>query len=223
MQEQALLIRAARSGVPGIKPTKRQNRALREALNIPLDNPDILPFILSGILTRHMNPDLWTQLLSLAPHRHPYSSALSLQMTLNSYLVLLCIVPFSLLPLVTPEAVHTLISRDACNSFGIWSSLGDGSETSGNHDEFLGYGIWPSASFFNHSCRPTVVMDRIGRALHFQTSSKWPVSGGDELCISYLGLDAQDMHVEERRKALLIGWDFSCACSGCIADIALDV
>ena len=64
-----------------------------------------------------------------------------------SYLQLLALVPTPMLPSVTATVCRQIMARDSNNSFGIRSLEDDGSE-------FFGWGVWPEASFFNHSCQP---------------------------------------------------------------------
>ncbi|KAI6145071.1 SET domain-containing protein [Pisolithus tinctorius] len=102
----------------------------------------------------------------------------------------------------TPTTVREVLARDTGNAFGIWD--GD------RRDEMLGWGIWISASYFNHSCSPNIRKVRQGRTLHFETGRA--VSAGEELCISYVDTDQP---VEQRQKDLESSWFFRCGCSRC--------
>ncbi|KIO02619.1 hypothetical protein M404DRAFT_15992 [Pisolithus tinctorius Marx 270] len=102
----------------------------------------------------------------------------------------------------TPTTVREVLARDTGNAFGIWD--GD------RRDEMLGWGIWISASYFNHSCSPNIRKIRQGRALYFETSRA--VSAGEELYISYVDTDQP---VEQRQKDLESSWFFRCGCSRC--------
>ncbi|EJU03945.1 hypothetical protein DACRYDRAFT_30942, partial [Dacryopinax primogenitus] len=103
-------------------------------------------------------------------------------------------------------------TRDACNSFGIRS------QTHGSESEFLGYGVWPSASYFNHSCQPNIRKDTPGRAWVFQTNRD--IGSDEELRISYLGDTApEEMGVDDRRKQLRQTWGFDCDCLLCLAQL----
>lgn len=212
MEEQASFIRSARSP-NNTTPSKLQKRALRESLQLSIDDEDVLPFLLSGLISHATSPQLWAALLSLSPHPRPYASTSELRSAANAYLQLLAILPPALLPFTSPAMIHGILSRDACNSFGIWSGTGarDG-------DEFLGYGIWPNASFFNHSCQPSVIMSREGERYVFRS---WPlrvVKEGEELCISYLGAEENKMSLTERKLKLKNGWGFDCMCTKCFPE-----
>ncbi|RMZ89564.1 hypothetical protein DV736_g3223, partial [Chaetothyriales sp. CBS 134916] len=107
-----------------------------------------------------------------------------------------------------------LVSRASHNAFSI-RPTNDG-EQSG---EFLGYGVWPEASFFNHSCRPSVRKARDGRLWSFWVDEEQGVvEAGQELCITYLGGDEKELSVEERRKRLQDEWGFRCCCPRCVEE-----
>jgi SET domain-containing protein len=74
--------------------------------------------------------------------------------------------------------------------------------------------MYPSASYFNHSCDPNIAKVRQGRTVLFVTSKE--VQAGDELCISY---GHTERPVEERRRVLRDWWGFSCNCSRCISEL----
>ncbi|TDL26725.1 SET domain-containing protein [Rickenella mellea] len=196
--------------------TKAQRRALQEALQLPIDDTDIIYFVLSGIISHLTSPSLWSSLESVAPNPRPYTSKTALLSTTYAYLQLLAILPTELLPFTTPAIIHGLMARDACNSFGIWSGTG-----SRDGDEFLGYGIWPDASFFNHSCQPSVTKTRVGQGWEFSSTLRRVVAKDDELCISYLGEEEDKMSVVERRKKLWNGWGFECMCPKCNSEAAI--
>ncbi|EGO01216.1 hypothetical protein SERLA73DRAFT_179334 [Serpula lacrymans var. lacrymans S7.3] len=136
----------------------------------------------------------------------------------------------------TSEMVRAVLARDPGNAFGIWElgqsvrSYLDGVEARDERKEYegstmdskemLGWGIWPEASYFNHSCNPNVVKKRIARNLVFITTSV--VQEGDELCIAYVDCDEiQTTEIDEfaagekRRELLRKWWFFGCACSRC--------
>jgi Zn finger protein HypA/HybF involved in hydrogenase expression len=194
---------------------KPHRRALTSVLAIS-PSPDILSFLLSATLSRSNITLLppsesvvgaeWETLLQLVPDSTPYATSQDLQIAMQSYLHLLALLPLSILPYATPEAFLLLAERDSHNSFGI-RSLDDGG------DEFLGYGVWPLASFFNHSCSPNVGKRRVGRAWDFWTSRS--IAKGEELCISYMGGDEVDLDVVERRLRLSETWVFECGCERC--------
>lgn len=193
---------------------KPHKRALTSVLATS-PNPDSLSFLLSATLSRSktilpstepVTATEWETLLQLVPDSTPYATSDCLQTATQSYLHLLALLPLSLLPHVNATASLALAERDSHNSFGI-RSLDDGG------DEFLGYGVWPLASFFNHSCSPNVGKKRLGRGWNFWTSRR--VEKGEELCISYMGGDEVELDLRERRKRLSETWVFECGCIRC--------
>ena len=88
-----------------------------------------------------------------------------LYVIVNAYLQLLSILPPSLLGGVTlsRETIEIVLNRDIGNSFGIWSTA-----DSNEDPEMLGYGIWPIASFFNHSCLPNATA-----SYRYENGSVW--------------------------------------------------
>ncbi|KAI6132914.1 SET domain-containing protein [Pisolithus croceorrhizus] len=120
---------------------------------------------------------------------------------LRIYAFLCNALPKYLLPYI-PTTVREVFARDTGNAFGIWD--GD------RRDEMLGWGVWISASYFNHNCSPNIRKTRQGRTLHFETTRA--VSAGEELCISYVDTDQP---VAQRQKDLESSWFFRCDCSRC--------
>lgn len=119
---------------------------------------------------------------------------------LRIYAFLCSALPKHLKPYLS--SVRDVLARDTGNAFGIWD--GD------RRDEMLGWGMWTSASYFNHSCAPNIRKIRRARALHFETTC--PVVAGEELCISYVDTDQL---LEQRRRDLRTSWFFTCSCSRC--------
>ncbi|EIW79553.1 SET domain-containing protein [Coniophora puteana RWD-64-598 SS2] len=123
--------------------------------------------------------------------------------------------------------VRQLLARETGNAFGIWEgdqlpegriSIGDSEkEAEDTRDmrerEMFGWGVWVSASLFNHSCAPNVRKKRSGRSLEFFTLRD--VKEGEELRISYASTDKP---VGERREALRTSWFFDCMCSRCVRE-----
>jgi hypothetical protein len=215
---QAALIRIARASDPksvaggdagrgeGIKATKQHRKALQKAVMQRI-SPEILSFCLSGILWKYNNPQLWETLLALADDDTPYLDAENLAAFTNSYLHLLAILPLELLASFDRRMLFLLSSRDAHNAFGIRSLEDEGSE-------YFGYGCWPAASYFNHSCGPNVEKRREGRAWSFRAGRD--IRSGEELCITYLSGQERQSSREERKKMLKENWGFDCACLRCV-------
>ncbi|KAF9690504.1 hypothetical protein EKO04_011365 [Ascochyta lentis] len=187
--------------------TKQHRKAIQKALQQRI-SPDVMSFCVSGIVWRHNSPQAWESVLALADDETPYHSSDDLEAFVRSYLHLLAILPVPLLPLVTPETLFIFSSRDSHNSFGIRSLEDDGSE-------FFGFGCWPAASYFNHSCAPNVVKNREGRAWRF--SAGRDIEKGDELNITYLSGEERKLDRASRKTRLKRNWGFDCTCSRCEA------
>lgn len=250
-------IEAARTAEwEGQRPSKTNSKVLREAVSgysLRCD-PDVLSFLLAGILLRAKEQLLarletatngihephtaspWSSLLALASTETPYPNALVLQSHCDSYLLMLAVLPFPLLQFVRPSNVRAIPKHEAHNSFGI-RSLDDAG------DEFLGYGVWPEASLFNHTCSPNlgkargrsasdveglrsngtdeVTMNGHGGPVNGRSWSFWTskdVKKGDELSISYLGGEEQELNAKDRRQRLTTTWGFECRCARCVGE-----
>ncbi|CAH2352668.1 hypothetical protein CLIB1423_07S04830 [[Candida] railenensis] len=107
---------------------------------------------------------------------------------------------------LTTNLFRDIIGKNLSNAFGIWE-LSDSDTT---NKEFFGYSVYPTASFFNHSCAPNLARKRVGRAIHFMTSRD--ILPGEELCICYG--NAADEEFEIRQKEL-DEWHFKCQCTKC--------
>ncbi|KAJ8107230.1 hypothetical protein OPT61_g9009 [Boeremia exigua] len=219
-EAQANLIRAARQAerpkpeqsvekaeVEPVRITKQHRKAVSKALQQTI-TPDVMAFLVSGIVWRYNKPREWGKVLALADDSTPYHSVDDLQSFVRSYLHLLAILPLQLLPLVTAETLFLLSSRDSHNSFGIRSLEDDGSE-------FFGYGCWPAASYFNHSCGPNVQKIREGRVWYFRAWSD--IKDGEELNITYLSGEERKSSCKQRMQTLKKNWGFDCACKRCVA------
>ncbi|KAF2247340.1 SET domain-containing protein [Trematosphaeria pertusa] len=216
--EQAALIRIARQGErdtkavngveevkDGVQVTKQHRKALHKALLQPIA-PDVVTFCVSGIVWKYNNLQDWDKVLGLAIDATPYHNSDDLRAFTRTYLHLLAVLPLPLLPLVTPETLFLLSTRDSHNSFGIRSLEDDGSE-------FFGYGCWPAASYFNHSCGPNIEKTRVGRAWHFRAGRD--IEKGEELCITYLSGDERKLSRGKRMLLLKRQWGFRCGCERC--------
>ncbi|KIK97955.1 hypothetical protein PAXRUDRAFT_824421 [Paxillus rubicundulus Ve08.2h10] len=179
---------------------------------------EIARLIASAIVHRYSDDRIDRSEPSQAIPRKPWSQFLDLQKNelrsvqtrpymLSAYLrtyVFLCnALPRHFQPYV--NTVREVLARDTGNSFGIWD--GD------RRDEMMGWGIWVSASYFNHSCTPSVQKVRQGRVLHLETTRE--IQAGEELCISYI---ETDLPVAERRRELEESWFFTCRCYRCEKD-----
>lgn len=209
----ASLIRSSRQEK---NPTKPQRRAVNLMLEIT-PNPDSLYFLLAGVILHYQSSNssdvtkkrAWEAHLSLAFDDRPYLSASQLRRHVHGYLQLLCILPVDLLVSVTPEICQQTVRHDVHNAFGIRSLDDSGSE-------FFGWAVWPESSFFNHSCSSNVGKDRDKRKWLFWT--RRDVMAGEELMISYLGGDEDELNARERGDRTESIWGFVCACTRCISE-----
>jgi hypothetical protein len=203
---QATLIRHARLDPPTA--TKQHRKALTRALQARI-SPDTLAFCLSGLLWHYARPSALPTLLALAADPTPYHSSDDLESFTRTYLHLLSILPTPLLPTLTPALLRALSTHDSHNAFGIRSLEDEGSE-------FFGYGCWPSASYFNHSCALNVGKKRVGRAWEFVAERD--VREGEELSITYLSGEERSMSWGNRVALLKKNWGFECGCARCSAE-----
>ena len=172
-------------------------------------DPNVLGYLLSGILYFHQHPALWeSEILCLAADNEPYKSTEELQSHCDSLVQLIALLPLTILPSCTADVCRILASCGSHNAFGIRSGSVDG-------EEYMGYGVWPSASYFNHSCSdPNIVKQRNGGVWEFRAARD--IEEGDQCCITYLGGDEKDLTVWERRARLYEVWDFECMCERCV-------
>lgn len=177
----ARTIRAVRtSGTP----TKHQRKILQEALAF-MPSPDTLSFLLSGILCHHQRPTEWAEVLELATNPQCYTSTEDLAEHVSSFLHLLARMPMELLKSCTPDVCYTIANRDSHNAFSLRSSSCSTTERGDDGSEFLGYGTWPQASYWNHSCEPNVMKVRRGREWVFSTARE--VEEGRSCVLRILG------------------------------------
>ena len=95
-----------------------------------------------------------------------------------------------------------LIARCQRNMHGIMSYEG----------QHLGTGLYPQASFFNHSCKPNCIVSFQGQALYVHSIDA--IGEGQELTIAYIELYAPRAW---RRQQLLDSKGFECRCERCEA------
>jgi hypothetical protein len=185
--------------------TKQHRKAIQKALQQRI-SPDEMSFCVSGLIWHHNRPHEWVKVLALADDKTPYTSADDLDAFTRTYLQLLALLPLPLLPLLTPETLMLFSSRDSHNAFGIRSLEDEGSE-------FFGYGCWPAASYFNHSCGPNLRKTREGRVWLFRADK--PIVKGEELNITYLSGEERVLSKEKRMEILKRSWAFDCGCQRC--------
>lgn len=221
-KSRAKILRQAAEGVP--------------VLSQAQDDSDIMRFLADAVVRRYQSDcimkdgstpaseDPWLAAMALVPSLQPYTHGTlstpgkaALASHIRIFLHFCLTFPLKLLPFVTPGTIVGAISRDAGNSFGFWSSDFEPDPEAAKDGYLLGYSLVAHASFFNHSCAPTVKKDRIGRAWEFYAMRD--IKEGEELCISYLGGDEQ-LPLDERQAKLKYGWYFSCRCCKCLEDMS---
>lgn len=188
-----------RKSVRSARGKKVRNNSAKEV------DAGILGYLLSNILAHHRDPDKWReQVEALALVEEPYHSTHELAAHTDSLLHLSTILPEPVLDSCTPEICHLAVAAASHNSFGIRSEDGE---------EYMGYALYPDASYFNHSCMLNVSKTRQGR--HWVFTADRDIEAGEECSITYLGGDERDMDVGERRARLMEHWGFECMCGRC--------
>ncbi|KAI5953012.1 SET6 [Candida margitis] len=135
-------------------------------------------------------------------HKYPY--LLFSYMNIFKFIKLTCTA--ELQQFITTDSIRDLIGKNLSNAFGIWSNT-----TSKDEDkEFLGFSVYPSASFFNHSCAPNIIKIRIRNDMRFETLRD--IAPGEELCINYGNFQNENV---DKRQLELQEWFFNCGCTKC--------
>ncbi|OHE93315.1 hypothetical protein CORC01_11383 [Colletotrichum orchidophilum] len=196
-------------GSGGMPITKQHRKAVQKALQQPV-TPDIMNFCVGSLVVLYNHPKRWEHVLSLAVDSTPYIDTDDLHAFTATYLQLLAVLPLPLLSLVTPESLFLISSRDNHNAFGIRSLEDEGSE-------LFGYGCWPAASYWNHSCGPNIEKRREGRVWEFRAGRD--IGKGEEMCITYLGGEEKKWSREKRVSTLKRNWGFECGCQRCEGDL----
>ncbi|CAF5006928.1 unnamed protein product [Rotaria sp. Silwood1] len=115
-------------------------------------------------------------------------------------------------PYIIPSIIRSIIGKNLTNIYGIWS-IDD--EPDGNK-EFFGYSLYPSASFFNHSCNPNLINIEKGAKIIFKLLKN--IKKNEELCINYGNSINDDLEI---RQKLLKKWFFDCLCERCVEEMNL--
>ena len=69
-------------------------------------------------------------------------------------------------------------------------------------------------SYFNHSCRPNIVLDSNDSATSVRFRAARQISKGEELCFSYIGKEL--LWPKAKRQGILQkNWAFKCLCTAC--------
>lgn len=124
------------------------------------------------------------------------------------------------------DCPHTLFRaiyfRERANSFGLWEMPHHNSATDSDDGvtddlELLGWGIYPSAVYFNHACDANVAKIRDGRLMKFV--ARRDIEEGEEAFISYGSVGES---VRDRQQRLLEHYHFLCACKRCKNELLQD-
>ncbi|PIA15855.1 hypothetical protein COEREDRAFT_44170 [Coemansia reversa NRRL 1564] len=129
---------------------------------------------------------------------------------------------------LTHEQFRWVYYRDIANSFGIYDPpvalsllYSKGINTTSNipneqcDQESVGFAIYPTAVYFNHSCSPNVVRTRIHREIQFLSATT--IKNGEELFISYGCITDPTL---ERCAWLKQHFFFQCTCNRCVLETA---
>ncbi|KAJ1647738.1 hypothetical protein J3B02_001658 [Coemansia erecta] len=118
------------------------------------------------------------------------------------------------LPALSHKRFRDVYYREKANSFGIWDPSSPSLDRLEHQEkEYVGFAIYPTAVYFNHSCAPNVDKVRMDRAMFFVSNRS--VSRSEELLISYGSISEP---VAERRTRLREHFFFDCTCERCIAE-----
>jgi hypothetical protein len=115
------------------------------------------------------------------------------------------------------EACVDLLLRVQCNGFGLFKQHQMELRSRSFRHTSKGRGLFPSASFFNHSCAPncTFFVDELGCLTVATTASVQP---GEQLCIPYVSVARRRDTVAARRAVLLKEFYFRCCCERCLSE-----
>jgi hypothetical protein len=140
-------------------------------------------------------------------------------MALYTFFARAVTIPLQSVPILAVDNAlfRSIFFRERANSFGLWENGDDeiAKAEGGVTDdlELLGWGIYPSAVYFNHSCDANVIKVRQGRNMTF--IARRMIEKDEEACISY-GCVGEDVH--HRRARLLEHYHFMCQCTRCIQE-----
>jgi SET and MYND domain-containing protein len=216
-EEQARVV----SGPEEDNGSKRANEGLGKAARTIVQKvaskiyPDILSYLLSAHLFRTSHSETWIdEVRSLAMDDKPYRSQNELEAHCNSLPQLASFLEGKHSTDHLIEACEIVAKADNHNAFGLYSGTNEE-----EREEFMGFAVFPTASYFNHSCRPNLIKTRNGRSWRFETNREVPA--GKELCITYLGGAEKELDVLQRRMRLQDTWGFECSCEKCLEEASV--
>lgn len=109
----------------------------------------------------------------------------------------------------SPEIIE-MICKDRANSVGLkgdrWQRPDDYIFT--HPEDPVGYGVFPTMSYFNHSCTPNC--ENIEKDMKIYVYAVRDIEPGEQLTISYVSLDSSN---ERRKHALQSSFMFTCECA----------
>jgi SET and MYND domain-containing protein len=174
--------------------------------------PDILSYHLSAHLFRQAHEASWNdEIRTLAMDHTPFRSQNELEAHSNSLPQLVSFLQHELATDHLIEVCATVAEADNHNAFGINSGTNEEEK-----EEYMGFAVFPSISYFNHSCRPNLIKTRFGRSWRMEADGDIPA--GTELCITYLGGEEKDLDVWRRGARLREAWGFDCRCQKCLEE-----
>jgi len=105
---------------------------------------------------------------------------------------------------IEEDELLDIYCKHRVNMFGIWGDAG----------ECLGYGVYPRASFFNHSCWPNVTFykNKTKRSPYLDFVTVYAIPKDTEVCISYIDISEG---LKPRRHTLKDKYFFHCECDRC--------
>ena len=107
--------------------------------------------------------------------------------------------------------LYSIISKEECNSFGLYTFLYDGHK---EHRQGFGLALYPSAVYFNHGCDPN-----IGRYYASNGNMEFfaikEIKEGQEALITYIDTD---LAIANRKMTLKDHFHFDCTCTRCISE-----
>ena len=113
-------------------------------------------------------------------------------------------------PFITSSIFRSILGKNLSNAFGIWSDTCEAEDK-----EYFGFGVFPSCSFFNHSCDPNIKKARVNNRILFRTTRD--IEKDEELCIDYGNYLNENVL---KRREELAEWFFDCGCGKCERDLA---
>jgi len=143
---------------------------------------------------------LWSDVCRLVPNRETFSESVQADVNRMSRFVLASMPSVGGLQL---SDIEDTFYRERCNCFGIWDS----------DDRCLGAALYPTASFFNHSCIPNSsrYVDVNGVV---SIKALYPIPANTEITIAYI--DVKNRPTKSRVDELKGYYLFECCCPRCM-------